>query len=64
MGVMKVIEMIDKHYDGDRNLVAQCAGVSTVQQVNNWVSENRDVLELKNGGYVLLSDKVKIIKKP
>ena len=56
--------MIDKHFGGDRNLVATCAGVTRVQQVNNWVSEGREVVELKDGGFVLLSDKVKIIKDP
>lgn len=56
--------MIEKHFNNDRNLVAKKAGVSTVNQVNNWVSEDREVVELKDGRFILLSKKVKIIEKP
>lgn len=56
--------MIVKHYGNDRKLVAKCARVTTVHQVNNWVSEGREVEQLKDGRFVLLSDKVKIIEKP
>lgn len=64
MKKITVENMIKKHFGGDRHLVAEKAKVSTVNQVNNWVSEGRSVIELKEGGFVLLSDKVKIIEKP
>ncbi|MFA0809491.1 hypothetical protein [Microbulbifer epialgicus] len=64
MKKLPIKDMIDRHYSGDRNLVASCAGVSKVQQVNNWVSKGREVVELKDGGFALLSDKVIIIKTP
>lgn len=55
---MKIIHMI-KWLGGDRKEIAKSANISQAQ-LNNYVSEGREVLELANGDYVLVTTKTKI----
>lgn len=60
---IKVREMTDTYFNGDRNQAAKAAGVS-LQFFNNWVSQEREVMRLDNGDFVLVTSRTKIIKKP
>ena len=57
-----VREMADTYFNGDRNKAAEAAGV-TLQFFNNWVSQGREVMRLDNGDFVLVTSRMKIIKK-
>lgn len=50
-------------YGGTRKDVAKSAGMSE-QMLNNLASQDREVLELANGDYILTSKHTKIFKKP
>lgn len=60
---IKVREMADNYFNGDRNKAADAAGVS-IQFFNNWISQEREVMRLDNGDFVLVTERMKIIKKP
>lgn len=60
---IKVRDVAEKYFAGDRNMAAQAAGVS-LHFFNNWVSQDREVLRLQNGDFVLVSERTKIIKIP
>lgn len=55
---MKLINLIKK-LDVKRSDLAKSANISQAQ-LNNYVSEGREVLELANGDYVLVTSKTKI----
>lgn len=55
---MKIKQMI-KQLGGNRAAIAKQAGIS-VQQLNNYVSQEREVKELACGGYVMITDKTKV----
>ena len=57
---MKLIELI-KRLDVKRSDLAASANIS-LAQLNNYVSEDREVLELANGDYVLITGKTKVFK--
>lgn len=57
---MKLITLIKK-LDVKRSDLAKSANISQAQ-LNNYVSEGREVLELANGDYVLVTSKTKIFK--
>ena len=57
-----VREMADTYFNGDRNKAAEAAGV-TLQFFNNWVSQGREVMRLDSGDFVLVTSRMKIIKK-
>jgi len=59
---MKLINLI-KNIGGSRSEIAKSANIS-LAQLNNYVSEGREVLELANGDYILVTSKTKIFKKP
>lgn len=48
-----------KQLGGNRAAIAKQAGIS-VQQLNNYVSQGREVKELACGGYVMITDKTKV----
>ena len=50
-------------YGGTRKDIAASANM-TEQMLNNLVSQDREVLELANGDYILTSKHTKIFKKP
>ena len=50
---MKIIKMI-KQLGGNRAAIAKQAGIS-VQQLNNMVSQGREVEQLSGGGFVVLA---------
>lgn len=52
-----------KWLGGNRKEIAKSAGI-TEQMLNNLVSQDREVLELSNGDYILTSKHTKIFKKP
>lgn len=56
--MMKLITLIKK-LGVKRSDLAKSANISQAQ-LNNYVSEGREVLELANGGYVLVTSKTKI----
>lgn len=60
---IKVRDMADNYFNGDRNKAAEAAGVS-IQFFNNWISQEREVMRLDNGDFVLVTERMKIIKKP
>ena len=60
---IKVRDMADNYFNGDRNKAADAAGVS-IQFFNNWISQEREVMRLDNGDFVLVTERMKIIKKP
>lgn len=55
---MKLINLIKK-LGVKRSALAKSANISQAQ-INNYVSEGREVLELANGDYVLVTSKTKI----
>lgn len=55
---MKLINLIKK-LGVKRSDLAKSANISQAQ-LNNYVSEGREVLELANGDYVLVTSKTKI----
>ena len=55
--------MADTYFKGNRNEAAKAAGV-TLQFFNNWISQEREVMQLDNGDFVLVTKTTKIIKKP
>jgi len=59
---MKLISLIKK-LGLSRAEIAKYANIS-LAQLNNYVSEGREVLELANGDYILVTSKTKIFKKP
>ena len=59
---ISVEDMIEKHFNGDRKLAAAAADI-TVAFLNNMVSQDRDVLLLENGDFILNSKKSKIFNK-
>ena len=58
---MKLSELIEKKYNGSVKDTAKDAGVAP-QTIRNFKSQGREVLELKNGGYVVLNSQMVIIK--
>lgn len=60
---IKVRDMTDNYFSGDRNKAAEAAGVS-LQFFNNWISQEREVMRLDNGDFVLVTERMKIIKNP
>lgn len=59
---MKLINLINL-LGHKRSDLAKSAGM-TEQMLNNLVSQDREVLELANGDYILTSKHTKIFKKP
>ena len=59
---MKLIDLIKK-LGIKRSDLAASANM-TEQMLNNLVSQDREVLELANGDYILTSKHTKIYKKP
>ena len=57
---MKLINLIKK-LGVKRSDLAASASIS-LAQLNNYVSDDREVLELANGDYVLITGKTKIFK--
>lgn len=57
---MKLINLIKK-LGVKRSDLAKSANISPAQ-LNNYVSEGREVLELTSGDYVLVTSKTKIFK--
>ena len=59
---MKITELIK--YIGVKRSDLAASGEMTEAQLNNLVSQDREVLELANGDYILTSKHTKIFKKP
>lgn len=59
---IKVKEMIDDYFSGNRVAAAKSAGV-TLQFLNNWVSQEREVIRLDNGDFILVTKTQKIFKR-
>ena len=59
---MKISEMIKK-LGGHRATIAKQAGMSE-QQLNNLVSQGREVLKLESGDYILITKKTQVFKAP
>ena len=59
---MKIRQMI-KEFGVSRKRIAESVGL-TEQALNNFVSQDREVLELANGDYVLKTSRTKIFKRP
>lgn len=57
---MKLIKLIKK-LGVKRSDLAKSANIS-LAQLNNYVSQDREVLELASGDYVLITSKTKIFK--
>lgn len=57
-----VKQMIDEYFAGNREKAAAAAGV-TLQFLNNWVSQERYVLRLDNGNFILEAKTQKIFKR-
>jgi hypothetical protein len=57
-----VKQMIDDYYSGNRAAAAESAGV-TLQFLNNWVSQEREVMRLDNGNFILVTKTQKVFKR-
>ncbi len=57
-----VKQMIDDYFGGNRASAAEAAGV-TLQFLNNWVSQEREVIRLDNGDFILATKTQKIFKR-
>jgi len=55
---MKIIDLVNKFES--RYQAAETFGVS-IQLLNNWISEDREVLKLDDGRFILINQKNKII---
>lgn len=54
-------EVFEKFYDSDPNLMARAVDVS-VQQIRNWISQSRKLIQLADGRFLLDTDRVTIYK--
>jgi hypothetical protein len=57
-----VKQMIDDYFGGNRTVAAEAAGV-TLQFLNNWVSQDREVMRLDNGDFILVTKTQKIFNR-
>lgn len=57
-------KLINEVFSGDRTSFAEAAGGASIEQVNNWVSQGREFLPLANGDFVMMSQKLKVVKSP
>jgi len=58
---MKLKKLIKDQYGGDDNIAAKACG-TTVETLRNWKCQEREVLPMAGGGYVLKSSKTIIFK--
>lgn len=56
---MLLIDLINKHFDS-RYHAAETFGVS-INLLNNWISDKREILQLADGNWILINQKNKII---
>lgn len=61
---ISIVQMVNEYYGGSRKKAAEAAGIRTVQQFNNLVSQGYEVARLDNGDWIMLTSKTKIFKKP
>lgn len=57
---MKLIDLIKKL--GVKRITLAASANISLAQLNNYASQDREVLELANGDYVLITGKTKIFK--
>lgn len=57
-----VKQMIEDYFGGNREAAAESAGV-TVAFLNNWVSQEREVMRLDNGNFILATKTQKIFNR-
>lgn len=53
---MKLVKLIYTQYSGDRKAAAKAAN-TTLQTIKNWIQQDREVIALADGNWVLKSDK-------
>ena len=58
---MKLKQLIKDHYKGQDSLAAKACG-TTLETLRNWKCQDREVLPMAGGGYVLKSSKTIIFK--
>ncbi|MCS4309473.1 hypothetical protein M2404_003845 [Rheinheimera pacifica] len=59
-------KIIGEYFGGDKTAAAAAVsdGGVSMFQVNNWISQKREFIQLANGDFILSSKKQKIIKVP
>lgn len=57
-----VKQMIDDYFGGNRAAAAESAGV-TLDFLNNWLSQGREVMRLDNGDFILTTKTQKVFKR-
>jgi len=57
-----VKQMIDDYFGGNRAAAAESAGV-TLDFLNNWLSQGREVMRLDNGDFILTTKTQKIFNR-
>lgn len=58
---MKLKQLINDHYNSDDNLAAEACS-TTVETLRNWKCQDREVLALADGRFILKSSKTIIFK--
>ncbi|MBU2968758.1 hypothetical protein KO527_05270 [Pseudoalteromonas sp. C2R02] len=58
-GAIKLTDLINNEFNGDRVAAAKSVGVSR-QFLKNWINQDREVLKLESGDYILTSKTTKI----
>lgn len=62
-GTITVRKMVEVYFKNDREKAAKAAGVS-LQFLNNWISQNRRLMRLADGRFILETKTQKIISCP
>lgn len=60
--IIGIKEMIDHYFDGDRKKAAESAGIKSVYQLNNLVSQGAEVARLDNGHWIMITKTSKVFK--
>lgn len=59
---ISIRKMVDDYFGGDRNEAAKSAGIGSVYQLNNLISEKREVMLLADGSWIMVTKTSKIFK--
>lgn len=59
---ISIKKMVNDYFEGNRAAAANAAGLNSVQQLNNMISAGRQVAQLADGNWIVLTSKSKIFQ--
>ena len=62
MDKITIRKMVDDYFGGDRTKAAHAAGIKTVFQLNNLMSQDAEVAKLESGAWIMVTKTSKIFK--